>query len=70
MLMGDMSVLVRTKDVKESIRLNRAAYRRVSSLANFTRCEVMRANRVVEAWVTAPEEEQMVEQGRAGSAVQ
>jgi class 3 adenylate cyclase len=51
MVMSDMQRLAKTKLVKPCVRLNRAAYRRVSAMASFTRFE---EPEVGEAWATDP----------------
>jgi class 3 adenylate cyclase len=48
-LTGEMVALSKTKSADEPIRLNRAAYRRVASLANFRKFD---EPRVSEAWAT------------------
>ncbi|HET9531885.1 MAG TPA: protein kinase [Blastocatellia bacterium] len=53
-LPGDMIVLSKTRSVEAPIRLNRAAYRRVSALASFSRFE---ESRVGEGWATFADEE-------------
>jgi serine/threonine protein kinase len=50
-LLGDMVALARTRKIEPPIRLNRAAYRRAASLAEFTRFE---DSRVGEAWGAYP----------------
>ncbi|HEX8068617.1 MAG TPA: protein kinase [Pyrinomonadaceae bacterium] len=50
-LMREMMVMARAKDAAGCIRLNRAAYRRVSTLGDFKRCEIVN---VPEAWLFTP----------------
>ncbi|PYS88906.1 MAG: hypothetical protein DMF64_19165 [Acidobacteria bacterium] len=50
-LMREMMVMARAKNAAGCIRLNRAAYRRVSMMGDFKRCEI--AN-VPEAWLFTP----------------
>lgn len=52
-LPGDMMALSKSRLVDAPIRLNRAAYRRVSTLAKFSRFEEVR---VGEAWATSADE--------------